>query len=106
MLVRYENTIDDMVAFQTFNLAHSPVMKRTLAVLRSCGALLIIAIPSVFFLLLQGMQTLWISASVAFVGAAIYAAILPALFRRRFKQRLLKMYSEGSHKSDTGLPQG
>ena len=77
MLIRFENNIEDMVAFNKFHHAYSPFLKRYMAGLRWGGALLIFGIV----LLLLGVHLSPVNVILGLVPAAIYTVSLPPLIQ-------------------------
>ncbi len=98
MRLRYENTINDLLAFQEFHYAHSPTMQRVMAKQKGAAVLVVF----VLICLLPGKQSTAINIFMALVGAGIYALILPSIIRRNIKKHVLKMYAEGSNKGSLG----
>jgi hypothetical protein len=100
MRLRYENTMEDLLAFQAYHIAHSPTMKRMQVGNRWGGALVIFGLTLWIAKLDTG--NMFAGLIGAGVGAGVYALIYPLLVRRSIRRRTLKLYAEGQNKGFLG----
>ena len=98
MPLRYENTINDMLAFQEFHYAHSPTAKRVMSGYRWGGTVVLF----IFSYILWRGHSLASNLFFASFGSGLYAFVSPAICRRSLRRQALKMYSEGDNKGLTG----
>lgn len=99
MILRYENTVEDLIAFQLFTLDRMPMVKRTLAGVRWGSAVIVFVAILAACTLLYGTPMLWLTVPVALISAAVAAAIYPGVNRRVMIKRLRKMYAEGNYQA-------
>ena len=97
MRLRYENTLDDAIAFQQYHYTHSPTARRSIAGLRWGGVALIM-----FMCFAAGKDKLLLHLVEMCILSGIYILILPVLVRRSIKRQSRRMYSEGSNKGMLG----
>jgi hypothetical protein len=98
MIIRYENTIEDMVAFIFHHYDHSPAQRRIRA--KSIWG------TAVFFLLLFSLPA-WAAQDhgwliVGAVIAALWVLIIPRVIRRSLAGNVRRVYEEGRNKSAIG----
>jgi hypothetical protein len=99
MRIRYENTMDDLIAFQDFYVTHSAAARRMVTSYRIWGAvsafgMLLLVLPFVFRYTPKVAGTL-IGASL---GAVITFFIVPVTMRWSSRSAARKLYSEGKQK--------
>lgn len=98
MRLRYENTFDDLIAFQEFHIAHSPTVQKSLVATRWVGALSVLFILS----LLGWFEQSWLLPVLGVAGGAVMLVLVPDLQRRSMRTQLAKLYREGSNKGVLG----
>lgn len=102
MKIRYENTIQDILAFQQFYCAHSPTMKRTIATQRWAMTFVVFAAALAYYSHRFGVQSLGFSVLAAVFLSAIPALGWPGMIRRSMKRQAIKLYAERSNKGLLG----
>lgn len=98
MRLRFENTMEDMVAFQKYHWSHSPSLRRMIALLRWGGAVAMVATG-----VISGMKKG--SAFDMFYALAqglLFAFIFPRLIQWSMKLQTSWMYREGNSKMHLG----
>lgn len=98
MKIRYENSLEDLVAFNRYHCDHSPTLRQMkwLLIWAFPLCILLVAVP---LTLLAG--ALEMSAAAAAI-AALYALVMPGVFRRSVDWQTRKLYSEGANKGVLG----
>ncbi len=98
MILRFDSTIEDVVAFNDYHSKHSPKMKRIMAGFRWVPALL-----AFLLIFTSTMKHDYGSAAIAgLIGASIAAILCPPLIRWSLRRRIYKLYSKGIHKKILG----
>lgn len=98
MLLRFESTVEDVLAFNDYHYKHSPKMKRIMAGFRWVPALL--AFFAIFTLTMKdGAGS---GAIAGLIGASMAAVLCPPLVRWSLWRRIHKLYSRGIHKKILG----
>jgi len=98
MRIQYDNTLDDLIAFQEFHIAHSPMVQKSLALNRWASAFLVLLMLS----LLGWSEQDWLLPAIGLVGAVITFFLTAQIQRRTMRSQLAKMYREGSNKGTLG----
>lgn len=98
MRLRYENTMDDAIAFNDFHYAHSPTMKRAVRINKWGMGLM----AFIFYSFVPGNKNTTINVTIAFVLACLFVLIYPSLVRYNIKRQVHKFYSEGNNKGFLG----
>jgi hypothetical protein len=98
MRIRFENTIDDLVAFNKFHHEHSPATKRIVV-----GQMFIVAaaflIPGVVVAAVT--ENWWFLVWMAATGL-VATLTVPPWYRRYLERYLRRMYGEGGNKGMVG----
>jgi hypothetical protein len=102
MIIRFERTMDDMIAFNDFHYSHSPFMKRFMFWYRWGGALFIFLVCTLLIQALTPGSPALFAPLLSLVGAGVFAAIAPSAIRRRMRKQVRKLYSEGKNVSALG----
>ncbi|MDF2531897.1 MAG: hypothetical protein K0Q65_1478, partial [Clostridia bacterium] len=94
LIVEYELTKEDYIAFNMHHIDHSPTIKRSLFVQRYVVALVFLAFPFIF----SNISGAPLLLSLMVYGAIFIAWIIyyPRYFMTTTKKRILKMIDEGS----------
>ena len=97
MLVKYHNTVDDLVAFNRYHYAHSPAVKRT----KFTSMILVSALLIVGALTIPSNEEL--SRSVIVAGAVVLAALCSVILNHTFAvsmdRQVRRLCKEGTNKS-------
>jgi YcxB-like protein len=98
LTIKYENTIDDLVAFQMYHCENSPYLKRQHLWFRwgTLGAALVIG--ALVWILMDSLDM----ALLFFLFGIIFIFVYPRSIRRSFKKQAKRMGSEGSNKGILG----
>ena len=98
MRLRYEITLEDLLAFTLHVHQKSPTMRRTRMRAAMGLAAMIIGLCLIAAEVLDNFLVLW-----AGVGwAALFVAIYPRLYRRNVKRLSTRLYAEGQNKGILG----
>jgi uncharacterized membrane protein YbhN (UPF0104 family) len=111
MNIEFERTIDDVIDFNLFHMAHSSSLKKQVLITQVLiGVLIIPLVFCVLYLMFNLANAFTIIASIL-AGIAIFA-LYPQIVRKSTTSRIRKMLSEGSNKAMLGhqvvslLPEG
>jgi hypothetical protein len=97
MRIRYNNTIDDMVALNTFHQTNSPTAKRMWKLTLWGGTLFLFVIIT-----LTGRYSLAARIAGGLTGAAFYVVAIHVLRYLSMGPLVRRMYAEGSQKGTLG----
>jgi YcxB-like protein len=107
MKLRYENTMDDLVAFNRYHCSRSPTLRRLIRSQQVFVAMLFVAVPLGFLI---GTFVLWedpVAAIVILGTASILAAAwfswYPSYYRRCLDRNAKRLYAEGTNHGVVGL---
>jgi hypothetical protein len=100
--IRYENTLEDLVAFNRYHADHSPDVRRArvrflavvLALMLPVGIAGVIAVEEPILKL--------VVVALGVVGAALAVVTAPGQFRRSLEREVRHMYREGANKGAVG----
>ena len=97
MHLRYDNGLDDCIAFQSYHLAHSPHWKRVTVMFRW-------GIAGLFFVFaaLRALSQSWVAVLVWCGVGVLWILMLPGFMLRSAKRNARKLYGEGTNKGWTG----
>jgi hypothetical protein len=98
MRLRYEITLDDLLAFTLHVHQQSPTMRRTRLAAVICLATMVFGMCVVASEILRNVNLLWFGLG----WAALFAVIYPRLYRRNVKRLSTKLYAEGQNKGLLG----
>ena len=103
MIVEYERTLEDLVEFNLFHIAHSPSLQRQILLWRVFFALLTVflSLGGIYFLDSDGHLTSFAYILSMIAGAAIFF-IYPFLNRVSIIRRTQKLLSEGDNEAVLG----
>jgi hypothetical protein len=106
MKIRYENTLEDMIAFSRYHSKNSPMMQRSRMLMYWVVGPLVIVVIFGLFVVATGQDFLLLSGAIAL---ALYLAAVPFLItkvRTAFHDRLARrLYAEGANKGAYGPKQ-
>lgn len=99
MIIKYDNTMEDMIAFNQHYIETSPVQRKSLFSIRWKMPVLTL----IFFGILS-----WSDHSFGFLIYGLVVAIVlflvyPAMFRKRFAKNIRQLYAERGSKGVLGL---
>ena len=96
MILRYENSLDDMIAFNRYHCAHSPTVKKTIYT-SMFWVLVLVLIGSLFI-----SPTEEFSRPIITAGAIVFAGLLIVVLRYNYSvtmdRQVRRLYSEGMNK--------
>lgn len=95
MFIKYTNTVEDGIAFQLYDLNHSPSIKRTFfysRILFSLGLFIFLAIIAYEKNELKPVI-------IGLIAALIYFFYFPRITRKLTEKQAMKRYKEGQNKS-------
>lgn len=98
MRIRYENTIEDLLAFTAHFHQKSPTLKRNRRWAVVCLAIMILGMTFAASEITGVPIVLWVGTG----GAALVALVYPRLYRRNVKRLSLRLYAEGQNKALLG----
>jgi hypothetical protein len=101
--IRYENTLEDVVAFNLYHCDRSPEFRRMRA--RSLGVVLLLLATVVTAGLIGARDEPTLKVIIVGSGlalAAVMVLIAPGAFRRSLERRVRRMYRERGGKGDIG----
>jgi hypothetical protein len=96
--IRYETTIDDLVAFNRFHCAHSPTVRRVRLLQMGFVAAVVIALAYAAAVVTGDYLIL----ALGPVGAVVGVLLFPGAFRRHQDRQARKLYGEGANKGMLG----
>lgn len=96
--VTYANTMDDIVAFSVYHLAHSPTARR-IRFWSTWGMALIVVLIGAVASLLQGRSTSFVLVAA---WAVIYLAFSIPYYRLAMRRRIRKLSGEGKNRGFLG----
>lgn len=102
MRIRFECTMEDVLAFSDFHYQHSPMVNRFIFWYRLIGALTIVLLPSVLIQVLVPDVPLLFRLAVSLLCAIGFAFRASAIIKRRMRKQTLKLYNEGKNSSFLG----
>jgi hypothetical protein len=97
MRIRYNNTIDDLVAFNAFHYANSPTAKRVWRLVLWGGALLVLVGTT-----MTGRYSLAVRIAGGLTGTAFYVVATLLVRRLTMGALIRRFYAEGSQKVTVG----
>jgi hypothetical protein len=96
--LRYENTIEDLVAFNRYHFEHSPSVRRIkLGLMFALPAVILAAVAAVAIVVDEWM---FLAAGVPF--AVLAAVLVPGTYRREVDRQVRRLYGEGANKGVVG----
>lgn len=98
MRIRYENTIEDLLAFTLHFHQKSPTLQRNRLGVVICLAIMIIGMTFAASEITGDPIVLWIGVA----GAVVIAVIYPRLYGRGVKRLSSRLYAEGKNKAVLG----
>lgn len=98
MRIRYENTLDDLLAFTQHFHQKSPTLRRHRLWAVMCLAIMILAMSFAASEVTGDPIILWIGVA----GTAVIVVIYPRLYRRNVKRLSSRLYAEGQNKALLG----
>lgn len=105
MHIRFERTMDDMIAFNEFHYSHSPVVKKISFRYQWGGALFIVIFSNMVGHWIMPEAPPLLMLSVSLVGAVIFASRASAILKKRMNHNTRKMLAEGRNASFLGEQQ-
>jgi len=113
MVVEYERTLDDLIWFNQFHIAHSPSIKRQILLWRISFSLLTVFLSlGVMYLISRNKPLSYLAYTISVIGGFFIFLIYPSLNRSSIIRRTRKLLSEGDnkpilgHQTITVLPEG
>ncbi len=101
MNIEFERTIQDVVDFNLFHMAHSPSIKRQLMLMQVLTGLLVIPLVfSVFYLVSHSINAFTVIVSL--LAGVLVFVLYPQWSRKSTANRIKKMLSEGSNNALLG----
>lgn len=101
MNIEFERTIQDVIDFNLFHMAHSPSIKRQLLLMQVLTGLLVIPLVfSIFYLVYHSINTFAIIISI--LAGVLAFALYPQSSRKSTVSRIKKMLSEGNNNALLG----
>jgi hypothetical protein len=98
MRIRYENTLEDLLAFTAHFHQRSPTLRRGRLAAVVCLAIMILGMTFAFSEVTGDPIFRWIGAG----GAALIVLIYPRLYQRNIKRLSVRLYAEGQNKALLG----
>ncbi len=103
MIVEYERTLEDLVEFNLFHIAHSPSLQRQILLTRVFISLLIFFLTlGASYLLAGTLKPLAYISSISIIGSAIFFVIYPSINRSSCIRRTRKLLSEDDNNAILG----
>lgn len=99
MHIRFQRTMDDMIAFSDYHYDHSPTLKKIVARYRVGGALAILVLSNALVHLILPDAPLPLTLTVSVVGAIYFATQAGKIIKRKTRDNTRKLYAEGKHAS-------
>jgi hypothetical protein len=113
MIVEYERTLEDLVEFNLFHIAHSPSLQRQILLWRIFFALLTTFLSlGVIYLFDSDKNLTSFAYIISIIGGIVIFFMYPSLNRTNIIRRTRKLLSEGDnraiigHQTITVLPEG
>jgi hypothetical protein len=101
MNIEFERTIQDVVDFNLFHMAHSPSIKKQMLLMQVLtGVLVIPLVFSIFYLVYHSINFFTFIVSIS--AGAFAFALYPQSSRKSTISRIKKMLSEGNNKALLG----
>jgi len=97
MRIRYERTMDDILALNEFSFHHSPTTKRIVSRYRWTGALAIWLLAALLVYVLVPAMPIYLTLLLAFIDAAYFAVVAPRIVLKKTKHNIRKQYAEGQN---------
>jgi hypothetical protein len=102
MFIRFERTLEDLIAFNDFHYRHSQSMKKYLFWYRWIGALFILLLPPLIMQSYSPDMPLFFELGLSLIGAIIFAVNAERIVHRRIRKQALKLYKEGNNEALLG----
>jgi hypothetical protein len=104
MKIRYELTIDDMVAFYRYHGTHSPVYQQTITKWVVIGVSVILLSMGALALVIRNNEILALcTLAVGILASAVFAFRLPAYFRGKIERSTRSAFSSEKNQKALGL---
>jgi hypothetical protein len=104
MKIRYELTIDDMVAFYRYHGTHSPVYQQTITKWVAIGVSVILISMGALALVIRDNEVLALcTLLVGIIASAVFAFRLPFYFRQKIERSTRSAYSSEKNQKALGL---
>ncbi len=98
MKIRYEVTIEDLVASSKYHYRNTPELRRA----RSCGMVVSALVVFVIVFLLNEKAGILARAIPAALIAGLFLTIWPAMYWGAVEKQIRKLYESGTHKGALG----
>ena len=101
MNIEFERTIQDVIDFNLFHMAHSPSIKRQLLLMQVLTGLLVIPLPfGIVYLVYHSMNAVIVVFSI--LAGVLVFVLYPQVARKSTINRIKKMLSEGNNNALLG----
>lgn len=98
MRIRYENTLEDLLAFTAHFHQRSPTLQRNRLWVVVCLGIMILGMTFAAFEITGDRILLWVGVA----GTAVIAVIYPRAYRRGVRRLSSRLYAEGQNKALLG----
>jgi hypothetical protein len=102
MKIRFENSLEDLVAFNRYHFDHSPIVRRIRILLLWLVPLCLFVISVPVALLMEGGLERWVALAAGATFAALWASLAPGFIRRSVEDQMRKRYGAGSNEEVLG----
>lgn len=96
--ITYENSLEDLVAFNRYHFAHSPTARRSRSFLLWLSPLCILLFLVPLALAERSLGLM----AIALISATLCALVAPWILRTSMERQVRKLYSEGANKGTIG----